>query len=197
MSFKFGRPCVAALAPAFAALFLSACSDNPEETAPPGPYKPSEPKYALANVELAFNGKNAALLDRCLDPGYRFYFDVNDVGERTNGYLIPEYWSRADFLGAAGNMFGRAYAVSMNNGWKAVGSPGPGENNYTAASVGLRFVVMVDANNGYMIDDGTCDYDFAEVAAGEWRLTRWKDRSRECGCVGETTLGRILASYYR
>ena len=55
---------------------------------------------------------------------------------------------------------------------------------------------MVDEINGYAVDDGTCDYDFGQDAAGAWRLTRWKDRSRECGCIGALTLGRLLAGYY-
>ncbi len=196
MKRKLIRLCAAGMTLAPAALFFLACADEQETPARPSPYKPSEPKYALANVELAFDNMNADLLDSCLERGFKFYFDINDVGEEANGYVIPEYWSKADILRGAGNMFARAYATSLSNNWRTIGSPGPSENAYFVSSVALRIVVMVDAINGYAVDDGTCDYEFAQDVEGGWRLTRWKDRSRECGCIGPLTLGLLLAGYY-
>ena len=196
MKRKFIPLCAAGLTLAPAALFLLACGDGQETPARPSPYEPSEPKYALANVELAFGYMNADLLDSCLDRGFKFYFDLNDVNEEANGYVIPEYWSKADILQAAGNMFARVYATSLSNNWRTIGSPAPSENTYFVSGVALRIVVMVDAINGYAVNDGTCDYEFAQDVEGAWRLTRWKDRSRECGCIDPFTLGRLLAGYY-
>jgi hypothetical protein len=93
-------------------------------------------------------------------------------------------------------MFKETYSTSLTNNWATIGSPAPGETTYLAVDVPLKMVIMVDEVNGYVLDDGTCDYDFARAEGGAWRLSRWRDRSRECGCIGESTFGRILAGYY-
>jgi len=180
----------------FAIAFLFGCGEEEETPVGPGPYTMTEPKYALANAELAFNGYGAGLLDKCLADPFLFYFDPNDVGQKTNGYVMPGSWARADFLQAARNMFSRAQSISLNNNWRAVGSPDPTETFYVAYAVPLTIVVVVDANNSYVLDDGTCDYEFEKNAEGKWHVVNWRDRSRERGCIGPLTLGRILAKFY-
>jgi hypothetical protein len=191
-----GLSCAAGMTLALAALFVLACSDGGEETPAAGPYEPNEPKLVLANVELAFGDQDNDLLGACLGSGFKFYFDINDVGEEINGYVIPESWSKANLLRATGNMFARTHATTLTANWRTMGSPGPGEKSYVAAGLPLRIVVMVDEMNGYALDDGTCDYEFGQGGGGAWHLTLWRDRSRECGCVGELTFGRLLAGYY-
>jgi hypothetical protein len=191
-----GLLCAAGLASALTALFVLACANGEEDKPGPGPYEPNEPKLVLANVEFAFGNQDADLLSTCLGGEFRFYFDLNDVGEEVHGYIIPEFWSKADTLRAVGNMFARTYATTLSANWRTMGSPGPGEKTYVATGVPLRIVVKVDEVNGYALDDGTCDYEFEQGDGAAWHLTLWRDRSRECGCVGELTLGRLLAGYY-
>jgi hypothetical protein len=186
----------AVLTLALAALLILACSNAEEETPTTSPYEPNQPKLVLANVELAFGGQDIDLLDSCLGSGFKFYFDVNDVGEKVNGYVMPESWSKADVMRAIGNMFARTYATTLTCHWRTMGSPGQGERTFVATGLPLRIVVMEDEVNGYVFDGGTCDYDFTQADGGTWHLTLWRDRSRECGCVGEYTLGSILAGYY-
>jgi hypothetical protein len=186
----------AGVAAALAALFFGGCAEDQGTPEGFNPYKTTEPKYVLANVEAAFNNKDADLLASSLGDGFEFYFDVNDVDANVNGYVIPERWSESDFMRAVGHMFARTKSIAMTCNWKTMGSPHMNENTYVASHVALEIVVMVDEVNGYAIDDGTCDYGFAKNAAAAWHAAKWKDASRECGCVGEITFGRLLASYY-
>ena len=186
----------AGLAFALAAASLLACGNAEEETPGTGPYEPNQPKLVLANVEIAFGNQDLDVLDSCLSGGFRFFFDVNDVGEKVNGYVMPESWSKADIMRAIGNMFARTYATTLTSHWRTMGSPAQGEKTFVAVGLPLRLTVMVDEANGYVFDDGTCDYEFKQGDGDAWRLTLWRDRSRECGCVGELTLGRLLAGYY-
>jgi hypothetical protein len=189
-----------ALLPALftAVLITAGCGDeNGEDVSTgPEPYAKTEPKYVLANVELAFNRGDEQLLSDCLADGFTFYFDPSDVGEEVNGYVVPASWSRKEFLRATGNMFARTHEISLNNHWKSIGSPEPGETSYLAANVALEIAVMVDRINGYASNDGTCNYEFAKDASRKWHLAKWWDRSRECGCIGPKTFGLILAGYY-
>jgi hypothetical protein len=180
----------------FTAAFLVGCGEEEEPQPGPGPYQMTEPKYALANVELAFNGYDVSLLDKCLADTFLFFFDPNDVGQKANGYVMPGSWARADFLQAARNMFSRAQSISIDNNWQAIGPPDPNENIYAAYAVPLKIAVVVGPNESYTLDDGTCDYEFKKDADGTWHLINWQDRSREAGCTGPRTLGRILAKFY-
>lgn len=183
------------------ALFLgilgtAGCGDEEPTPTEPGPYDATEPKYVLANVELAFDRGDVNLLSECLAGDFVFLFDVNDIGQKVDGYTIPASWTRDEFLTAAGNMFAETYDTSLTNRWREVGTPAPGETSYFAADVGLEIVVMLDAVNGYAFEDGTCDYEFSKTGAQKWYLSKWRDRSRECGCLGPLTFGRIMARYH-
>lgn len=183
------------------ALFLgilgtAGCGDEEPTPTEAGPYDATEPKYVLANVELAFDRGDVNLLSECLAGDFVFLFDVNDIGQKVDGYTIPASWTRDEFLTAAGNMFAETYDTSLTNRWREVGTPAPGETSYFAADVGLEIVVMLDAVNGYAFEDGTCDYEFSKTGAQKWYLSKWRDRSRECGCLGPLTFGRIMARYH-
>ncbi len=172
------------------------CGDDEAPPTERGPYDATEPKFVLANVELAFNRDDVNLLSDCLAADFVFYFDVNDIGEKVNGYTIPTSWTRQEFLTAAGNLFAETHSISLANHWRETGTPAPSETSYLAADVDLEIVVMVDAVNGYALEDGVCDYEFSKTGARKWHLYKWRDRSRECGCLGPVTLGLILARYH-
>ncbi|MGD8718714.1 MAG: hypothetical protein PVH29_07815 [Candidatus Zixiibacteriota bacterium] len=175
---------------------LAGCDGDEETPAGPETYEPTEPAFVLANVELSFNRSDARLLAAALSNDFAFHFDPADVGTTVNGYTIPTSWDRAAFLQAAGNLFSQTYELSLDNGWNSIGSPGAGEQTYYAYTVALSLTVMVTPNDGFLIDDGVCDYEFGAPEPGSWTLTAWYDRSRECGCLEPTTLGVLLARYY-
>jgi hypothetical protein len=177
-------------------LGTAGCGDEEPTPTEPGPYDATEPKYVLANVELAFDRGDVNLLSECLAGDFVFLFDVNDIGQKVDGYTIPASWTRDELLTATGNMFAETYDTSLTNRWREVGTPAPGETSYQAADVPLGITVMVTATNGYLFDDGTCDYEFAKEPGQTWFLTKWRDRSRECGCLGPLTFGRIMARYH-
>lgn len=177
-------------------LITAGCGDEDAAPTEAGPYDATEPKYVLANVELAFGRGDVNLLSGCLAGEFKFYFDVDDIGQIIDGYTIPTSWTRDEFLTAAGNMFAETYDTSLTNHWREIGTPARGETAYQAADVPLGIVVMTDPSNGYAFDDGTCDYEFAKEPGQIWYLAKWRDRSRECGCIGPLTFGRILARYH-
>ncbi len=178
------------------AVLAAGCAEEEKSPAGQERYVPTEPKYVLANVELAFNGDHADLLDHCLAADFAFYFDVNDVGQEVNGYVIPPSWTRQEFLTAAGNLFDKTFSVTLVDHWREVGTPGPGEQFHLATDLKLQLTVMLDSKNGYIFDDGSCDYEFTQEPGQAWFLSKWRDRSRECGCIGPFTFGRILAGYH-
>jgi len=177
-------------------LITAGCGDEDAAPTEAGPYDATEPKYVLANVELAFNRGDVNLLSDCLAGEFKFFFDVDDIGQKIDGYTIPASWARDEFLAAADNMFAETRDISLTDHWREIGTPAPGETSFQAADVPLEIVVVVDAGNGYAFDDGTCDYEFAKEPTRIWHLAKWRDRSRECGCLGPATFGRILARYH-
>ena len=188
---------IAAAAAVFAAL-AAGCSNNAGPSPADGYYALTEPKFALADAEKAFNAKDGPALGATLADHFRFYFDAADVGKQLpDGYVIPASWSRDDFLRAATNLFARTHSDKMDAGWRTLGSPAAGEKSFAVDTVPLAFTVMYNPQDGYFLDDGTCDYGFAADDAGKWRLTEWRDRSHACGCpTVEKSFGYILAEYY-
>jgi hypothetical protein len=178
------------------ALLAAGCGEETTDAGGQEPYPANEPKYVLANVELAFNADDLNLLDDCLAGDFMFYFDEDDVGQEVNGYVMPLSWTRQEFLTAVGNLFDKTFSVTFNDHWREVGTPGRGEQFYLAPELKLQLSVMVDSKNGYVFDDGSCDYEFTREPGEAWFLSKWRDRSRECGCLGPYTFGRILAGYH-
>jgi hypothetical protein len=192
------------LAAAFALLALGCF----EELPPPPPERPgpTAPANVLKNVELAFNNRDVDLLKAMLSTTFVFYFDPDDVGQRAPGsqYIIPESWSYTEFWKAANNMFTKAYSISLSIRTDQVGTPGENETKYRAENISINLLVMVDELNGYMADNGYCDYEFesytSEAGKKCWRLTKWWDRTAvpadgHLGLV-PTSVGRILALFY-
>ena len=188
------------------ALLTLSCGEE-EGVTPQKPERlePTTPVNVLKNVELAFNQRDINLLKAMLGPDFVFYFDPRDVGQRPPGskYVIPESWSRDEFLAAVKNMFTRAYSISLAISTTGVGTPAENETKYKAENVSLSLLVMIDSLNGYIADRGYCNFEFERYeAAGKkyWRLTGWWDRMSE-GMdenpgISPSSLGRILAMYY-
>ncbi len=188
------------------ALFGLACSDEEEPAPPPKHFEPSSPVNVLKNVELSFNHRDVNLLSAMLGPGFVFYFDPRDVGQSPPGgseYIIPESWSRAEFLKAVANMFDKAYSISLSIETDNVGKPRPEATEYYVEDVRTELLVMIDELNGYIGED-PCAFEFESYLTENrdkyWLLTTWQDGARyfdhEPAPGAPTTIGRILAFYY-
>ncbi len=170
------------LAGAVAAAFLGACStDAPVGEEAPTYYDLTAPKYALADLELAFRGRDAEKLATYLSADFRFRFAPEDVGRKVaGGYVIPTSWGRGEFVQATRHMFERCSAVEMNCYWNQVGEPAPEDESYYAPNLPLTMTAMTDMMDGWDLNEGKCDYDFAKDAGGAWRLAMWWDRTYLC-----------------
>jgi hypothetical protein len=193
------------LAAALALLGL-ACFEEEGVTPAPKQSEPSSPVNVLKNVEMSFNRRDVSLLGAMLSENFIFHFDPRDVGQRPPGssqYVIPESWTREEFLRAAANMFKKAYSISLSIKTDNVGEPRPEETEYLAENVPAELLVMLDELNGF-ITDGTSTFDFerylAEGGGKHWRLTEWQDGGRyydEVPAAGRpSTIGTILAAFY-
>ncbi len=187
-------------------LLMFACGEE-EGVTPRAPdrVEPTTPANVLKNVAISFNQRDVNLLKAMLGPSFVFYFDPRDVGQRPPGktYLIPESWSRTEFLQAAKNMFDKAYAINLSIPTGRVGTPGENETTYRADNISLSLLVMIDELNGFIADGGYCNFEFEryESAGGKkyWRLTGWWDRTSEFfdeyPGVEPVSLGKVLVLY--
>jgi hypothetical protein len=190
---------VAAAASAFVlGAFGTGClfGDEPEE--PPEVPAMTEPKYVLANVEKAFNERDEDLLNECLQADFKFYFDAGDVGRNPPGseYLIPESWSKGEFTAACGNMFDKAYSISLSIPRDKIGKPKEGVTYFDVKKNPLDIVVMVNELSGYQANQGYCDFGFGRQADGKWRMANWYDHTGADYGDSPATLGKILALYH-
>ncbi len=189
---------------AVAALTLS-CFEEEGVTPKPGPPEPTSPANVLKNVVISFNQKDIKLLKAMLSESFVFYFDPRDVGQSPPGshYIIPEYWSYTEFLQALKNMFDKAYSINLSITTSRVGTPGENEMTYKAENISISLLVMIDELNGFIADNGYCNYEFEryESAGGKkfWRLTGWWDRTSprydEYPGTMPTSIGKIFALY--
>ncbi len=194
------------LAAALALLGL-ACFNEEEGVTPrvPDRLEATTPTNVLKNVEISFNQRDINLLKAMLSTEFVFYFDPRDLGQNPPGsqYVIPESWTRAEFLRAAANMFKKAHTISLSIGTGSVGEPRPEETEYQAENVPAELLVMLDELNGYIANSAsTFEFEryLAEGGGKHWRLTEWQDRGRYCdeapAALEPATLGRVLAVFY-
>jgi len=171
----------------------------------PDRVEPTTPANVLKNVEISFNQRDVNLLKAMLSTNFVFYFDPRDVGKNPPGshYVIPESWSYTEFWQALNNMFDKAYAINLSIPTGRVGTPGENETTYRADNISLSLLVMVDELNGFIADNGYCNFEFEryESAAGKkyWRLTGWWDRTSqgydEFPGVTPTSFGKVIATF--
>jgi len=164
------------------------------------------PGGVLKGVQLSFNDRNMTTLARALNPAFVFYFDDGDVGTSPAGgsYIIPESWTYTEFARAAKKLFENTYAVDFRLTSANLGEPGPNVTTHRVDNVAIRFLVMVDELNGYLVNYGHFDFEFrrhyGEGGQESWRLTKWWDHTGygydpNPGLV-PASFGRVLAMYY-
>ena len=182
-----------------------ACEDRVHAPTPtPEPTGAESPAEALEAVELSFNERGVKVLASALSEDFVFYFDPHDVGQNPprSSYVIPESWSYTEFWQVARNMFGQAYSINLSIPTGRVGTPGENETTYKAEKIPISLLVMVDELNGFIADNGYCNFEFERYeAAGKkyWRLTGWWDRTSEFfdeyPGVEPASLGLVIASF--
>jgi hypothetical protein len=190
------------LALASAALLLAAaCGGN--TPAGPGEIVPEgvSPGELLRRFMRAFNERDAALLETTLDAEFSFHMRPEDVGTRPPGgtYVIPEFWTGAEFLNIARHMFDRAYAIDF---WLSPAGvePEPPENRFRT-TIPVNVLVMTTESNGYRAE-GYCNMDFQRGRGEEsdvWRLGAiWDFTGARDGAadVRPISLGRLLAIFH-
>jgi hypothetical protein len=160
---------------------------------------------------ISFNQPDIGLLKAMLNESFVFYFDPRDVGQSPPGkhYPIPESWSYTEFWNALNNMFDKAYSINLSIPTGRVGAPGENETTYKAENISISFLLMIDELNGFIADQGYCNFEYCnfeferyEGAGGKkyWRLTGWWDRTSpyydENSSADPTSLGRLLALFH-
>jgi len=190
------------------ALLAFACGEEEGVTPPPGPdrLEPTSPAAVLWNVEISFNQHDVDPLKRVLGPDFVFYFDPDDVGQNPPGseYEIPESWSYAEFYTAVNNLYTEAYSIKLTIPTGNVGTPGENETKFRADNISINLLVMLDELNGYIADQGFCNFAFesytSEAGKKCWRLTGWWDRTSvpadERSAVHPQSVGKVLAVFY-
>ena len=182
-----------------------ACGEEEGGTEPTRP-PPNPLKEVLRTVEVAFNQRDIFYLENSISPDFSFHFDPGDVGQNPPGgsnYVIPESWSYTEFRQAVGHLLEKAYSISLTIPTASVGEPSPEETTYDAKNINIKFLVMVDEINGFLVDEGYCNFQF-ERYDGEggkklWHLTDWWDNTSFPHNVNPSldpvSLGGILALY--
>jgi hypothetical protein len=190
---------------AVALLALSCGEEEGVTPREPDRLAPTSPANVLKNVELAFNNGDVDLLKAMLSTTFVFHFDPDDVGQNPPGkpYKIPESWSYTEFWKAVDNMFTEAHSISLSIPTDQVGTPGENETKFRADNISINLLVMVDELNGYLADQGFCNFAFesytSEAGKKCWRLTKWWDRTAipADGRIGfmPTSVGKILSLF--
>jgi hypothetical protein len=174
---------------------------------PPPPRWPdlTSPANVLETVETSFNERNINYLKKSLGPEFVFYVDPRDVGREPppNSPPTPSSWNYESFCQTVLNMFNEAYSINLAITTRGVGEPEPEEKTYIAANVELKLLVMVDEKNGYVADQGYCNFQFEAYPTEErkrnWRLTSVWDRTSvpdgKSNGVTRASVSRILALY--
>jgi len=187
-------------------LLALACNEPPVAVEEDYRLLPTSPAQVLKNVEIAFNQRDINLLKGMLSESFVFYFDPDDIGHEVpgGGYVIPESWTYKQFIRAVGNLFEKAYAISMKIDHDEVGEPGGGAATFGAEEITVQLLVMIDEVNGY-IGEGYSDFEFEKYRPKSgpacWHLTTWWDNSAygcdENTCVVPASFGMVLALFYQ
>jgi hypothetical protein len=145
----------------------------------------NSPANVLKTVEIAYNQRNIQYYKDALSGDFVFYFDPDDVGQNPpgSGYVIPETWSYTSDWQATFNMFQKAFSISLTIPTKNVGTPEPEATKFSADNVNIKLLVMIDELNGYIANQGYCNFEFEkyqnELNEDRWRLTKWWDNTGE------------------
>jgi hypothetical protein len=155
----------------------------PPEEEEQEPVEMTNPAAVLTNIVVAYNQGNIDLYKSALSPNFVFYFDPDDVGQNppVGNYVIPESWSYTEDWKATYNMFEGAYSIDLAIPTGGIGKPEEGATTYRAENITISLLVMVDELNGYISNQGYCDFEFEEYqnnsGQDRWRLTGWWDNT--------------------
>lgn len=181
---KIGRTAALTIAAAVAALLFTGCLFSPpEEEDPEAPPVMNSPANVLKTVEIAYNQRNIEYYKSALSENFVFYFDPDDVGTKPPGssYIIPETWSYTLDWQSTNNMFQKAFSISLTIPTGKVGTPEPEDTKFRAENVTIQLLVMIDELNGYIANQGYCNFEFEkyknETNEDRWRLTKWWDNT--------------------
>jgi hypothetical protein len=175
---------------------FTACDDGGTTTPPLG----NTPAQVLISLANAFNDRDIDVLGAALANDFTFHFDPLDVGYEVGDYIMPDSWSRGDFLAACGNMFENAQSIDAEIEFEYVDNPDDGIDEFTAYTILVRLYVEEDAQNNYLAQD-PCDFRFVDRGADgtdNWMISDWWDDSLYGTSESpvHVSLGWILASYY-
>jgi len=180
-------------------LSFTACDD----AGMPAPLSPNgnTPGQVLMSLENAFNDRDIDILGAALTSDFTFHFDPLDVGYDVGGYIMPDSWSRGDFLAACGNMFENAQSIDAEIEFESVDDPDDGIDEFTAYTILVRLYVEEDEQNDYLAQD-PCDFRFVDRGADgtdNWVISDWWDDFLYGTLESpvHVSLGWILASYYK
>jgi hypothetical protein len=184
------------------ALLALACGEEESITEPEPANTPGD---VIITLEKAFNQRNVNYLKAAISEDFVFYFDPDDIGQNPPGsnYVIPEYWSYAEFRSYAQSLFERAFSVTISIPTGAIGEPDPEATTYKAENISIKLLVMIDRVNGYTCDQGYCDFEFGtyynSTGTRLWRLVKWEDFTSVADdsyvSPAPASLGKILAMY--
>jgi hypothetical protein len=164
----------------------------------------NSPAYVLEVLEESFNKRDVSGVDGVVSDNFVFYFDTRDVGDYVDGYEIPKYWDREDFMKACANMLEQAYAVDFSVSTANLEDPEEGSTTYEAYNVQIKLLIMEDSINGFLAS-GFCDFELKnEGSAGydDWKVSKWYDHTAPEGYVELSnmregvSLGSIFARFY-
>ncbi|MGD8717663.1 MAG: hypothetical protein PVH29_02465 [Candidatus Zixiibacteriota bacterium] len=192
-------------AAALLALLVAACDDGPDEEPEQGEVVNAMPSGVLTNISVSFNRRDVEIVEGALGPAFTFYFSPEDVGQNPPGgsnYVIPESWGYTEFRLAVARMFRKAYSIDLAIPTGSIGGPASGAETYRAENVTISLLVMVDELNGFIANQGYCDFAFEKYKGADgrdyWRLTGWWDNTASAydePAVAPTSLGRVLAVF--
>jgi hypothetical protein len=153
---------------------FNAC-ENGGTTQPPPPY---EIISLIESIELSFNIRDIEDLEVCLASDFIFCFDPKDVGEETGEYIIPESWTRDQFIDIVGYIFDVVYSIDLKIDTSVIHNPITDDKTYTAADVPVRFLIMIDPVSGFLAQ-GTFTFElraeYDRYHRNYWYVTTWRD----------------------
>jgi len=179
-------------------LSLITCSENNNQPRDPLG-SPTDTLITFVNAHNNFKDSQALKdLDSTLTDDMIFYFDPHDVGKMTSkGYLIPDSWSRDEFLDACQNMFNNAYSINLDIPQLETGLKGQYNSNGDEffCETDINFLLYVDQTHGYQAV-GPVDWKFKKGADNKWRISEIHDKtSPYILSIAGTSYGVILALF--
>jgi len=163
----------------------------------------TDPYYCLWNLQATYNRHNEIVMidyykkilsgDDHNVGDYYFYFDPNDVGDKTpNGYIIPYSWNYEEDWQATQSMFSNAYSIRLEvptlgqNGDekdkddfynKVSASFNSAQDECTISDLYIDLLVYVNQNQGYQAH-GSCNFKFKKSYIDNlWYMIGWYDHT--------------------